>query len=169
MRKDIIFLVIFALFASGCAMKSYSHLGVSMSGENQLMGVVSKKSANEFDTLIFKFHDLAKNKQYAEAYKLFSDNLRSTVSLEKFIEDQESLDKQFGEEKDFVHFYYKVASLLPKIDEALFFDAFKYYNRVIGAYASKRDKQVAYEFGVVRINGSLAIDTISFGQCDKEC
>ncbi len=168
MRKLLI-LVAIAAVTSGCALKSYSHLGISSFQGAEVASVVAKGSAQKFDSVVFAFHDFLKSGQYAQAYDFFHKDLKAQVSLEKFIEDQKSLDKNFGEEKDFVQMYYPMANILPKIDEALFHDAFAYYSYVTGVYKSVRTKDIVYEFSIVRADGDLKIAGLTYGPCEDEC
>lgn len=170
MVKKVSTFILSLMLVSGCAARSYQTLGVSHMGGQRLVGVVSQKSANEFDEFVRRFHDHLSQKQYDKAYDMFSDELKIYVALDKFKEDQASLDRDFGQEQDFIALFYKAVSYLPKFDEALFQDAFTYYESVIGAYQSARDKKaIVYEFNVIRKNGALMIAGLNYGPCAEEC
>jgi len=163
MRLAIALLIWVALV--GCASKSTDFGGVHVSGQRQMIGVVSTTAAAPVAAFVNEWVSAWERKDFATCYRAFAPELQMKTSVTQLAELSAALETRYGKSRSLRAAGLPVLAALPAIDEALFksgpSEALKYYDYMLGRYLNEREKQnVYFFFGVAEREAQLRLVTL---------
>jgi hypothetical protein len=134
--------------------KSIDHRGIVHAEGKRFAGRISNQSAALSRSVITHFHNLILLKEYHDAYRIFSDELKEKIPYEAFLDGIKKLDEDYGEELTFKIIKDPLTEIFIIDKQSFFKDAHMYYDTVISSYASRRRKNVIFKFGVTRASSN---------------
>jgi len=118
MRLAIALLIWVALV--GCASKSTDFGGVHVSGQRQMIGVVSTTAAAPVAAFVNEWVSAWERKDFATCYRAFASELQMKTSVTQLAELSAALETRYGKSRSLRAAGLPVLAALPAIDEALF-------------------------------------------------